>query len=61
MPRGQNSSDGFGIANYIYMVCRVAQVVEQNETEVKAEGVSLSAGSSPATATKTLQPNCKAQ
>lgn len=23
------------------MVCRVAQVVEQNETEVKAEGVSL--------------------
>lgn len=28
-PKGQNSSDGFGDAIHIYMVCRVAQLAER--------------------------------
>lgn len=32
--------------------CHVAQLVEQNETEAKAKGVSLSGGSNPPMATQ---------
>ena len=38
---------------YIENGSRVVQLVEQNETEAKAKGVSLSGGSNPLTATKT--------
>jgi hypothetical protein len=61
-PESKNSApsekSGCGLANRTLLakssiyICRIAQVVEQNETEAKAEGVSLSVGSSPTTATK---------
>ena len=63
-PESKNSApsekSGCGLANRTLLakssiyICRIAQVVEQNETEAKAEGVSLSVGSSPATATKKI-------